>query len=149
MTNTMLKKKDLKLKIAVYAVSIALFFLIMWPFIELLKEMIVSDFPMDKLVADSFTIATDSVIELSMSALIPNATYDVIVQSDGAFSEDQQDPTFWTNLIDGGLPYYLDLSVINGNTVRLHIDANAVPEPSTWGLLVLGVAGLMYWRKRK
>ena len=102
---------------------------------------------MDKLVADSFTIATDSVIELSMSALIPNATYDVIVQSDGVFSEAQQDPTFWTNLIDGGLPYYLDLSVVNGNTVRLHIDANAIPEPSTWALLVLGVVAL-FLRKR-
>ncbi|MBR0239494.1 MAG: autotransporter-associated beta strand repeat-containing protein [Thermoguttaceae bacterium] len=29
------------------------------------------------------------------------------------------------------------------------LDTNAVPEPSTWALLVLGVAGLMYWRKRK
>ena len=26
---------------------------------------------------------------------------------------------------------------------------SGVPEPSTWALLVLGVAGLMYWRKRK
>ena len=28
-------------------------------------------------------------------------------------------------------------------------DANAVPEPSTWLLLVLGTAGLFYWRKKK
>ena len=26
---------------------------------------------------------------------------------------------------------------------------SGVPEPSTWALLILGVAGLMYWRKRK
>ena len=25
---------------------------------------------------------------------------------------------------------------------------SGVPEPSTWALLALGVAGLMYWRKR-
>ena len=29
------------------------------------------------------------------------------------------------------------------------VDANAVPEPSTWALLIIGAAGLMYWRKRK
>ena len=29
------------------------------------------------------------------------------------------------------------------------LNANAVPEPSTWALMALGVAGLMYWRKRK
>ena len=29
------------------------------------------------------------------------------------------------------------------------VDANAVPEPSTWALLLLGAAGLLYVRKRK
>ena len=28
-------------------------------------------------------------------------------------------------------------------------DANSVPEPSTWALMILGAAGLMYWRKRR
>ena len=29
------------------------------------------------------------------------------------------------------------------------LDANAIPEPATWLLLLLGAFGLMYWRKRK
>ena len=28
-------------------------------------------------------------------------------------------------------------------------DHNAIPEPSTWALLVLGALGLLYWRRRK
>ncbi|MBQ6616800.1 MAG: autotransporter-associated beta strand repeat-containing protein [Thermoguttaceae bacterium] len=47
--------------------------------------------------------------------------------------------------------YFTDLTVTrSGNEISLsgRLDANAIPEPSTWALLVLGVAGLMYWRKR-
>ncbi len=29
------------------------------------------------------------------------------------------------------------------------LDANAIPEPSAWALLTLGVCGLLCWRKRK
>ena len=45
---------------------------------------------------------------------------------------------------------YIKVSLVGDNKiVRLSIDRNAVPEPSTWALLVLGVAGLLFWRKRK
>lgn len=33
--------------------------------------------------------------------------------------------------------------------IMAHANPNIVPEPSTWALLILGAAGLMYWRKRK
>ena len=36
----------------------------------------------------------------------------------------------------------------DGNMFWVSINSNAVPEPSTWALLILGFAGLMYWRKR-
>ncbi|MBQ3349023.1 MAG: PEP-CTERM sorting domain-containing protein [Thermoguttaceae bacterium] len=40
---------------------------------------------------------------------------------------------------------------MNGGVIQLtaSIDTNAVPEPSTWALLALGAAGLLYLRKRK
>ena len=104
---------------------------------------------MDKLIAKSFDFEDGSIIELAINALLPGATYDVIAQSEGTFTDDQLNASYWTNLIDGGLPYYMNLSVVNGNTVQLYIDPNAVPEPSTWALLILGAAGLMFVRKRK
>ncbi len=48
--------------------------------------------------------------------------------------------------------YFTDLqATISGNEISLsgRLDPNAVPEPSTWVLMALGAAGLLYWRKRK
>ena len=108
------------------------------------------DSGMDKLIAKSFDFDDDNaIIQLAIGALIPGATYDIIAQSEGSFTGDQLNESYWTNLIDGGLPFYMGLYVIDGNLVRVNIDANAVPEPSTWALLILGAAGLMFVRKRK
>ncbi len=108
------------------------------------------DSGMDKLIAKSFDFDDDNaIIQLAIGALIPGATYDIIALSEGTFTGDQLNESYWTNLIDGGLPYYMGLSIIDGNLVRVNIDANAIPEPSTWALLILGAAGLMFVRKRK
>ncbi|MBR6435952.1 MAG: PEP-CTERM sorting domain-containing protein, partial [Thermoguttaceae bacterium] len=29
-----------------------------------------------------------------------------------------------------------------------NVDPNKIPEPSTWALLILGAAGLLFWRKK-
>ena len=68
-----------------------------------------------------------------------------IIIANGTLSVDQS----WIDMIQSGLPEFVEASIYNGNTVRLKIDANAVPEPSTWALLILGAAGLLYVRKRK
>ena len=104
---------------------------------------------MDSLSASSFDIAPNAEIQLDITAISPGATYDIIVNtSDAGFTAEQGSESFWLNLLADDLPYYLNLSVVNNHMVRLHIDANAVPEPSTWALLVLGAVGLMYLRRR-
>ncbi|MBR0239008.1 MAG: PEP-CTERM sorting domain-containing protein [Thermoguttaceae bacterium] len=103
---------------------------------------------MDSLSASSFDIDPKAEIQLDITALIPGATYDVIVNTSAdGFTTEQGSESFWTNLLADGLPYYLNLSVVDNHIVRMHIDANAVPEPSTWALLVLGVV-VLFLRKR-
>ncbi len=103
---------------------------------------------MDSLSASSFVIDPNAEIQLDITALIPGATYDVIVNTSAdGFTTEQGSESFWTNLLADGLPYYLNLSVVDNHIVRMQIDANAVPEPSTWALLVLGVV-VLFLRKR-
>lgn len=66
------------------------------------------------------------------------------------------DDGFSTGDYSSWLNNYADLFGLTGRTDGLYLVAAAspepgsgVPEPSTWALLTLGVAGLMYWRKRK
>jgi hypothetical protein len=101
---------------------------------------------MDKLIAGSFTVSPDSILELTYGG--GSGTYDILVQNDGDFTGDYATDSFWNGLLTPGSAYFWNLSV-NGNVVTASVDANAIPEPSTWALLILGAAGLLYWRKRK
>ena len=105
---------------------------------------------MDKLTASSFEIDPNAILELTVGAAIPGATYDIIFQKNGNtavdFTGDQATDDFWNSLLTEESAYYWNLSV-NGNVVSATLDANAVPEPSTWALLILGVV-VLFLRKR-
>lgn len=100
----------------------------------------------DLLKASSFDVAS-GIIDLQMGAYQPGRKYAIIQNKSGDFGEDF-DVDFWTSLLSPTVEDYWKLSVEN-DTVYVTIDANAIPEPSTWLLLVLGTAGLLYWRKKK
>ena len=51
-----------------------------------------------------------------------------------------------TLLNDEGISFFYWL---NADGTLTFGDHNAIPEPSTWALLILGAAALLYWRKRK
>jgi autotransporter-associated beta strand protein len=103
---------------------------------------------MDKLTASSYEIDPNAILELSVESAAPGATYPIIVKSSGAFDGGYENDSFWNDLLTPDSAYFWNLKV-DGNTVFATLDANAVPEPSTWALLILGAAGLLYWRKRK
>ena len=106
----------------------------------------------DKLiVSGDFEIADDAIIYLAladMGAFTNGDAFEALIQA-GTADDDFTDAI--SNAIVPGWPFY-DWSVNkSGNEyyIRGVYDPNAVPEPSTWALMVLGAAGLMYWRKRK
>ena len=107
----------------------------------------------DTLTASSFNIDSNSFIELTADSLQPGVDYPIIVNSSGDFGEvdgvDYSDPSFWNGLLTPESANYWNLNVV-GNTVYATANAPAagVPEPSTWALLLLGAAGLLYVRKR-
>lgn len=101
---------------------------------------------MDSLTASSFVIDPETVFVLDITAIVPGATYDIIISSDEDFTEAD---SVWLDKLAEIVPDYFDFSIVDNHIVRLYMNPNAVPEPSTWALLILGVSGLLYLRKRR
>ena len=93
----------------------------------------------------TINISDEAVLELAMTSPAPGATYTLIDVADG-LSGNYATADFWNGILSPESGYYWNLSV-DGNHVFASIDANAVPEPSTWALLALGVI-VLYLRKR-
>lgn len=103
----------------------------------------------DTLAANAFLFDENATIELALGAITSGAEFDLFTNtSDAGFTPEQGAPDFWKSLLLEELPVYMDLSVIDNHIVRLGIDGNAIPEPATWALLLLGAFGLLCWRKK-
>ena len=127
-------------------------------------------FGVDTLTVDSFTIERNATqgdegnqgvgdsnegadtlgnfIQLHTNGVALGSQYDIIT-SKTEFAEELRNADFWLSHMDGSLPEGVTLSVVDNKIVRLLFAHNNVPEPSTWALLLLGAAGMLYWRKRK
>ena len=100
----------------------------------------------DTMTANSFDL-DNGLISFTLTDDIPwGASYDILTATSGeSFEESIIDQI----LGDQTLPYYLSMYLAgDGNIVRMDVDRNAVPEPSTWALLILGAAGLFFVRKK-
>ncbi|MBQ7126465.1 discoidin domain-containing protein [bacterium] len=82
------------------------------------------------------------------SSLGPNSTFTAILT--GTNSPDLAD-NFIDNYVRSSIFTDLQYAPMGNGMYAItgRIDPNAVPEPSTWALLILGAVGLMYWRRRK
>ncbi len=101
----------------------------------------------DTLSATTVVVESDSILDMPIDSLQPGMSTPII-QSTNAFGGDMANDAFWNGLLTSEDAYYWNLTVVNGNTVVASVDANAVPEPSTWALLVLGVV-VLFLRKRR
>ncbi|MBQ2621378.1 MAG: autotransporter-associated beta strand repeat-containing protein [Thermoguttaceae bacterium] len=106
----------------------------------------------DQLIVNgNLNLTNGSVIELVLSdnsSLKGGDTFTAILHANN--SGDLADD-FIDNYVRSYYFTGLEYSPMGDGTYAItgYLDPNAIPEPSTWALLLLGAAGLLYWRKRK
>ena len=104
---------------------------------------------MDKLIANTFDIADDAIVEFLFTYSQPGLTYEIFNDPDGLDGQ-YADVNYWNAFLSPADAALWNLTV-DGFSVFASAAAGGggVPEPSTWALMILGALGLLYWRKRK
>ena len=111
---------------------------------------------MDLLKATNVEVSPKSIFDLTMGSYKPGAEYPILVQTSGDYEGDYADDAFWNSLLSPNSRLHWVLFVEDDTVyAKIPVDSKfpgavvAVPEPSTWALLVLGAAGLYFIRKKK
>ena len=89
-------------------------------------------------------ISDDAVLELLLRDGV-SGTY-TLIEAENGFG-DYADAAFWTDLLTTESDYFWNLSIV-GNSLLATADPNVVPEPATWALLVLGISGICFIRRK-
>ena len=93
---------------------------------------------MDTPIANTFNIADDAIIEYVFTSLQPGATLTLFNDPNGLEGQ-YADVDYWASFLTPEDAYIWNFTT-DGYSIFASVDANAVPEPSTWALLALGVA---------
>ena len=100
---------------------------------------------MDKLIANTFDIADDAIVEFLFTYSQPGLTYEIFNDPDGLEGQ-YADVNYWNAFLSPADAALWNLTV-DGFSVFVSAASKGVPEPSTWALLVLGVV-VLFLRKR-
>lgn len=109
-------------------------------------ELRLTDDNLDKITAAGLNFTNTSLLidtenEYALGDTIPLSKYLMASGDENTFD--------FSQMMIEGTDNYWNLTLLNSDTLLVFGDRyDQLPEPSTWALLLLGVAGLLYWRKK-